>query len=369
MGVLGTASIAVKNIAAMASAEGVACVKVGSRDPERARAYAAQRGVAGAGTYEEVLADPTIAAVYVPLPTALHDRWVQAAARAGKHVLCEKPAATDARQLDAILSTCLQQNIAFMDGVMFMHHPRLHLLLQRLRQGALGSSGARHLSSAFSFPGDEGFFKNNIRVKSDGDPLGCLGDLGWYNVRMALMVFGEQPPATVTATAHQSTAEGVPLAFTGNMVWAPDAHTLGGAAARTSSFFCSFQHAVQQWVRVSGSAATMMMDDFVVPKRPDSAQMVEASQDFVHDGKRVHEATSVHVLPTVRPQEVLMMEAFARLASTGDAAARARWMRLAMNTQLTIDALLSSARNGGVRTPVDVYHLAARYESAGAAKL
>ena len=107
-GVLSTANINRKVLPATRAAERCELVAIGSRDLARAEAAASEFGVARAyGSYEEVLADPEVDAVYVPLPNDLHERWTIAAARAGKHVLCEKPLAMNAAEAERMIAACV----------------------------------------------------------------------------------------------------------------------------------------------------------------------------------------------------------------------------------------------------------------------
>lgn len=120
VGVMGTANIARKNIAAMGEASGVTVVAVASRSLERARLYAVENGLpaeAAVGSYEELLSDAGVDAVYIPLPTTMHLEWVLKAAEAKKHVLCEKPCACDSEQLHTMVEACCKAGVLLMDGV------------------------------------------------------------------------------------------------------------------------------------------------------------------------------------------------------------------------------------------------------------
>ena len=102
-----------------------------------------------------------------------------------------KPVARSAEELEVMLAACAEAGVQFMDGVMFMHHARMSKMDTFLRGDPYGDFGeVQRVTSGFSFMGDEDFFKSNIRASSSGDPLGCLGDLGWYCVRFGLFAFG-----------------------------------------------------------------------------------------------------------------------------------------------------------------------------------
>jgi predicted dehydrogenase len=192
--------------------------------------------------YDELLADPSIEAVYLPLPTALRKPWVLRAARAGKHVICEKPCAVDAHDLREMLDACRQNKVQFMDGVMFMHSPRLGRI--RTLMDDRENFGITHrITSAFSFLASDDFHRENIRANRALEPLGCLGDLGWYCIRFSLWAMHWQMPLRVRGSVL-SGGDGPPKDFSGEMVFA------GGVSA---AFYCSFGASFQQWAHVSGS--------------------------------------------------------------------------------------------------------------------
>src|SRR5579885_2888355 len=164
-GILGTANIARKNWKAIRNAGNSTLVAVASRDAARARRFIDEcqaeapfaPAPAACGGYDELLGRPDVDAVYVPLPTGIRKEWVLRAARAGKHVLCEKPCAVTADDLRVMLDACQEQGVQFMDGVMFLHSRRLPLLRQVLDDGQ--SVGAvRRIASQFSFKAPEDFY-------------------------------------------------------------------------------------------------------------------------------------------------------------------------------------------------------------------
>jgi predicted dehydrogenase len=184
-GILGTARIARKNWLAIRNAGNSALVAVASRQPERARQFIeeCQADVpltprpAACGSYQELLDRDDIDAVYLPLPTGVRKEWVLRTARAGKHVLCEKPCALSGADLRDMLDACRDNRVQFMDGVMFMHSRRLPLLRQTLDDGrSVGS--VRRITSQFSFLPRDDFLTTDIRASHLLEPLGCLGDLG-----------------------------------------------------------------------------------------------------------------------------------------------------------------------------------------------
>jgi len=170
---------------------------VGSRTKERAEewarvhvAKAVEEGhkigvdaITCHGSYEDLLADKNVDAIYCPLPTALHSEWAPKIAAAGKGMLVEKPVALSTLEYKAIAEEFRSRSLPLMDGVMFMHHERMGAIKQ-IMEAAAGSGGlaggATRISSGFSFPAGDEFLRSNIRTDPDLDALGALGDLGWY---------------------------------------------------------------------------------------------------------------------------------------------------------------------------------------------
>ena len=151
-GILGCARITRRGLVPgiRASATGV-LQALASRDPATARAWAAEFGVPRAhASYEAMLEDPEVDAVYIPLPNELHRPWVTAAADAGKHVLCEKPLALDAREAAAMVDHCRARGVLLMEAFMWRHQPRTLELRRLIRDGAIGE--LRLIRSSFSFP-------------------------------------------------------------------------------------------------------------------------------------------------------------------------------------------------------------------------
>lgn len=127
-GIIGAAEIARKVSRAIALAPNATLSAIGSRSVEKASKFASDNGFSPQvriyGSYEAVLDDPEIDAVYIPLPTSLHLRWAVLAAQKKKHVLLEKPVALNVAEFDKILEACEVNGVQFMDGTMWMHNPR-----------------------------------------------------------------------------------------------------------------------------------------------------------------------------------------------------------------------------------------------------
>ena len=341
-GFLSTADIGRKNWIAIHNAENCTITTIASRDIGRSQKFIGECQATapfetppGAlGGYEELIASPDVDAVYIPLPTGLRKEWVIRAAEAGKHILCEKPCAVSASDLEVMLAACRNNRVQFMDGVMFMHNPRLGRIRAALDDGS-DIGDIRRIMSIFSFSAGEAFFQNNIRVQSALEPAGCLGDLGWYCIRFALWAMNWQMPVEVTGrilSAH-GTSQGpasVPVEFSGELVFA------NGASA---GFFCSFLSPDQQWVNISGTKGWLRMNDFVGPSNPH-----EASFQLNNRKVRVKccECSVPHNHSLAMAQEVNMFRNFALQVYSGKL--NDDWPEWAWKTQQVVNACLESAR-------------------------
>ncbi len=270
-GILGAAGIARKNWKAISLTGNATVAGVASRDPERARHFIDEcqaeapmptRPVAFA-TYADLLASD-VDGVYIPLPTGLRKRWVIRAAEAGKHVIGEKPCASNAADLRQMLDACRRSGVQYMDGVMFMHSRRLDALRRALDDtGEFGET--KRLVSSFTFREAPEFFATNIRTHASLEPLGSLGDLGWYCIRFFLWALDYRVPLEVNgriladATRPDSDAR-VPTEFVGEMRF---------AGAVSAGFFCSFLTETEQWVAITGTHGRIVVSDFGTAVRGD----------------------------------------------------------------------------------------------------
>ena len=348
-GIIGTARIARKNWKAIRHSGNGAVVAVASRDLARAQEFIAdcqriepfKTAPRAVDSYERLLASADVDAVYLPLPTALRKEWVIRAAEAGKHVFCEKPCAVNVAELEEMLAVCRKHRVQFMDGVMFMHHRRLDQIRGVLDDGvSLGQ--VRRIDSHFTFLGGDEFFAQNIRVNQALEPLGCLGDLGWYGVRFALWVQQWQPPRQV-AGRILSDKDGVPTAFSGELIFND------GVSA---NFYCSFLEQHQQWANISGVKGYLRVPDFVLPLQGNEvafevhniASRMEGC-DYLNQLslRSVKFAESTHQPRSA--QETNMVRNFATQIRSGEL--NESWPAMALQTQRVVNACLASARAEG----------------------
>jgi predicted dehydrogenase len=223
---------------------------VASRSLERARGFAAELEIPTAyGSYEELLADPEIDAVYIPLPTSLHHRWVIAAARAGKHLLVDKPFAVDAKEAAEMVHACREAGVQLIEGFMYRYDPRHARLRELVSDGAIGD--LRQINTAFCFPITRD--PANVRLSTDLAG-GALGDLGTYCVSVSRLHMGGEP-RRLAARMTDDPEFGVD--FDGNALLEFD----GGRVA-TVAF--SFQTSRRHFLELIGTEGTLRVERHVL---------------------------------------------------------------------------------------------------------
>jgi len=321
-GIVGTGGIANRMAPMLRQAALANLAAVSSRRMSTAKEFAATHDVpATFDDWGRMLESDAIDAVYVATPTSVREEISIAAARRGKHVLAEKPFAS-AASVNRIAAACRENDVALMDGTHFVHHPRTAVIhdyaVNRLGRPLV-------LDTTFQFRLDD---PTNIRLRPDLEPMGAIGDAGWYNMR-AIAEF--LPPdvalreAAVFARRHPDTnavssAVGV-LRFDGDAV---------------SSFNCGFESgALTMDLRLTGPDGAVYADDFVLPPSGES-----------HFRFRRGGLGSTEQIATTagQPAAVQMFDDFALAAA--DPGLREPWMRAIERTQQLLDAVWLAANDG-----------------------
>jgi predicted dehydrogenase len=218
IGVLGAARIAPAALIKPASSHpSVSVAAVAARSPERAQAFATRHGVPRVhSSYEALLADPDIDAVYNPLPNGLHGRWTRAALEAGKHVLCEKPFTANAAEAREIAGLAAGSDRVVMEAFHYRYHPLALRVEEIVASGELGE--LRRVETALCFP-----LPMFSDIRYDYDLAGgATMDAGCYAVHMA-RVFGGETPSVVSASAKLRSPR-VDRAMTAELAY-PSGHT------------------------------------------------------------------------------------------------------------------------------------------------
>ncbi|MDR0266658.1 Gfo/Idh/MocA family oxidoreductase [Paenibacillus sp.] len=196
-GILGCANIAKYSvIPGIQQSEFNEVAAIASRDIDKANQTAAELNIPHTyGSYEDILADPTIDVLYIPLPNHLHKEWTIRAAKAGKHILCEKPIALNEAEAAEMAEAAVDAGVYLSEAFMYRYHPRYDRIKELIHSGAIGD--IRGIRSAFTFnnAGDKG----NIRYKKEWGG-GSIYDIGCYPISAARLLLGKEPiAATVQA--------------------------------------------------------------------------------------------------------------------------------------------------------------------------
>jgi D-xylose 1-dehydrogenase (NADP+, D-xylono-1,5-lactone-forming) len=244
-GILSTADINEKVLAGVQGSPAVDVVAVGSRSAERAQEFASAHGIPRAhGSYQELLANPDVEVIYIPLPNGLHVEWTLAALAAGKHVLCEKPLSPRAEEVERCFDAAERAGLVLSEGFMWRHHPQAERLESLVRGGAIGE--LRLVRAAFSFPLDR-FPDVRWDAELDG---GALLDVGCYCVSGARLLAGAEPERVTGESVLADS--GVDSRFAGTLRFPGDVLAV---------FDCGFDIAPRDELEAIGSSGSLFLDD------------------------------------------------------------------------------------------------------------
>ncbi len=244
-GVLGCAAIAThKVVPAMQRSERCEVVAIASRDLGRAAETAHSLGIPGHyGSYDDLLADPSVEAVYIPLPNHLHSEWTLRAAAAGKHVLCEKPLALSVAEATAMVDACRAAGVVLMEAFMYRLHPMWRRVRELVVAGLIGEVEA--IQVFFSYRNVDPTNIRNIAAYGGG----AMMDIGCYAVNVVRWMFDGEP-TDVTAAVRRDPRFGTD-------VLASAVLDFGG---RHATFTCSTQIESDQRVHLIGTNGRLLVE-------------------------------------------------------------------------------------------------------------
>ena len=264
-GIVSTADINRKVIPGAHASDKIDLVGVASRDQGRADAYAHEWDIRRPyGSYEALLADPEIEAVYISLPNTLHAEWSIKALDAGKHVLCEKPFTRHPEEVNASFDAAERNGRLLSEAFMYRHNPQTAKLVELVRDGAIGE--LRLIRSAFSY----GLYDlENIRLRTDVEG-GALMDVGCYNVSGSRLLGGEPERVWGEAWYGPSGTDWVfngTLRFPGNVL---------------ATFDCATALSERDELEAIGSEGSLFLDDpwhcvhpVIALRRNDAVERIE----------------------------------------------------------------------------------------------
>lgn len=218
-GVLGVSSIARRSvIPGIRESELGEVAAIASRDLDRARQAADELGIPAAyGSYEELLADESLDAVYVPLPNHLHKEWSIKALRAGKHVLCEKPIALTEAEAEEMAAVAKETGLVLAEAFMYRHHPRYGMIQGIVESGEIGE--IRGIHGTFTF--NNSAASANVRFRRDWGG-GGLYDVGCYPITAARLLLGREPEAVTVRAFRSPEHDGVDMMASGMLEFPGD---------------------------------------------------------------------------------------------------------------------------------------------------
>ena len=243
LGLLSTANINRAILAGAAKTDRVDVVAVGSRDAERAEAYAAEHGIATAhSSYQALLADPDVEAVYISLPNGMHHAWTMEPLAAGKHVLCEKPYTRHPGEAEEAFDAADAAGLVLAEAFMYRHHPQTAAVARLVADGAVGRLCA--VKATFTFPLHD---LSDVRALPELDG-GALMDVGCYCVSGIRLLAGE--PEHVRGEQVTGTT-GIDMAFHGTLRCADDV---------VGQFEASFRSPQRQSLEAVGETGVLVVE-------------------------------------------------------------------------------------------------------------
>jgi xylose dehydrogenase (NAD/NADP) len=283
-GVLSTAAIGDSLIPGLLGAEGCELAGIASRSRDRAEAAGARWGCPAYSSYEAVLDDPSIDAVYIPLPNHLHAEWTVRALEAGKHVLCEKPLALTVGEVDRIAEAAARTGRHVLEAFMYRHAPRWRRAVELVAAGAIGEPRVVRVGFAFSQPTDLA----NIRFIPEVGG-GIIWDMGCYATNMARGMVGREP-TEVFGFADRRDGQPAETTVTGVMRFGP---------RLTAPYWVSFDfHNPYAQVEVVGSDGWLMLPGTGFRHEPQTTLLVhQGDAEIFTDGV----LPSIETFPFVDP--------------------------------------------------------------------
>ena len=302
-GVLGNAEIArVCVIPAMQKSRNGMVHGLATRSPENARQVVADNNITQVyDSYDDLLADPVIDAVYIPLPNHLHHTWTLRALAAEKNVLCEKPLACNAQEAQEMADAAAGAKLFLMEGIMYRFHPRNQLIRDMVTLGKIGTVAL--VKSSFCYRMDEEILAkgNNARLKAEMGG-GALLDVGCYSVSVARWFMGMEPTAVQAQAVYH--ASGVDMHLVGSLRFAEN-----GLATIEASFITSLQ---QTYSVLGSEGAIELPHDAFIPWEKEAAFTVrgkdqEDGQKYVTPGADEYQLMVEHFADAVLGKEELAL--------------------------------------------------------------
>ena len=330
-GILGAAKIARQRvIPGMQTGDLCEVTAIASRDLAKGQSAASELGIPKVyGSYEEMLADPEIEAVYNPLPNHLHVPWSIRAAEAGKHVLCEKPIGMNAAEVRQLMTVRNRTGVVIGEAFMVQTHPQWARIVELVRSGRIGQ--LRGAIGAFGYFNTDPANVRNILAYGGGG----LMDIGCYPIKTARMVFGEEPLRVAGTMERDASLTGVDV-LTSAILEFPSG---------TCVFTCSMQLAAHQMMRFYGAKG------FIAPEIPFNAAPGGTSRITIDDGRDLSGGGAVVEEFAACDQYTLQGDRFSRAVREGGEPPVP--LEDSIRNMAVIDAIVRAAESGGWVRPAE----------------
>jgi len=334
LGILGCANIARQFARDVAPSRLVHIAAVASRDAAKAAAFATEFGIGRThGSYDALLADSELDAVYIPLPNSLHAQWAVRAAQHGRHVLCEKPLAMSCDEACTMFDAARQHGVMLLEAYPWWFQPQTAALLGLLHGGAIGK--VRMVQTAFGFTLHDPAGTNIRSLPEFGG--GALLDVGSYTLSLIRLVMG-RVPQRVHASARLAPT-GVDIATTATLEFAD------GALAQLS---CAMDMALHRHATIVGSDGTITTEFLNHTSEPGTVH----PWGYMPSQLRVRHGSGNGPFETINSPTGsgfrFAAEAFAAVVATKDFAAIERAAQASLDIAATLDAIAASARAGAI---------------------
>jgi predicted dehydrogenase len=343
IGILGCANIAKQFTRDVRQSKKVSVDAVASRNADTAATYAAANGIARHhGSYEALLADPAIDAIYIPLPNSLHAEWAVKAAAQGKHILCEKPLALGLAEAQAMFAAARLHGVMLLEAYPWWFQPQTRDLLALLHDGTVGDVRSVQASFGFNLANPA----NNIRMNPDLGG-GALLDAGSYTLSMIRLVMGCAPTRVMADASWSDTGErGVDISLMA---------TLHYADGRRAQMTCAMDAATHRRAYIIGSKGTVETEYL-----NHTSTQHGHSWGYLPSQMRVRRGTGnsipfEDISSATGSGFLFAAEAFANVVANKDFAAIERAASASLDIAATLEAIALSARTGlTVEVEVDV---------------
>lgn len=336
LGILGCANVAKQFARDVRASERVNVVAVASRDLANAQAFAQAQGIGRHhGSYEALLADPDVDAIYLPLPNSLHAEWAMKAAAAGKHVLCEKPLALAPDEARAMFEAARRHGVLLLEAYPYAFQPQTLAMVRLLEEGAIGQ--VRSMQSVFGY---RLMNLNNIRMQP-GLGGGSLLDAGSYALSVIRLVMGAAPTRVMADASWADSGVDISLMA-----------TLYFADGRRAQLSCAMDVANVRRATISGTDGTIETEYL----NHTSDQAAGDAVGYLPSELRVRRGVAATLPFEPQPTATgsgfrFAAEAFARMVHGRDTQAMEQAAVVSVENAATLQALAQSAKLG---QPVDV---------------